>query len=61
MVAAVAMGLNAIARTTKEDLRASDANFQPAKLIDDVKAVHWKEHVTGNGWKGRVGLKLCVV
>lgn len=56
-VAAVAMVLNAIART-QEDLRASDANFQQAKLIDDVKAVNRKERVTGSGWESRVGLTL---
>jgi hypothetical protein len=57
-VAAVATVLNAIART-EGDLRASDANFQQAKLIDDVKAAHWKERVTGNGWNGRAGLTLA--
>jgi hypothetical protein len=57
-VAAVAMVLNAIARTQK-DLRATDANFQQAKLIADIKAVHWREHVTGDGWKGRAGLTLA--
>ena len=57
-VATVAMVLNAIART-QGDLRASDANYQQSKLIDDVKAAHWKEHVTGNGWKGRAGLTLA--
>lgn len=57
-IAAVAMVLNAIART-QADLRASDTNFQQAKLIDDVKAAHWKELVTRGGWKGRVGLTLA--
>lgn len=56
-VAAVAMVLNAIART-RADLRASDANFLEAKLIDDVKAAHWKERVSHGGWKGRAGLTL---
>jgi hypothetical protein len=57
-VAAVAMVLNAIERT-RADLRANDANFLQEKLIDDVKDAHWKEHVTGGGWKGRVGLALA--
>lgn len=57
-VAAVATVLNAIART-EGDLRASDANFQQAQLIDDVGAAHWKERVTGSGWNGRAGLTLA--
>ncbi len=57
-VAAAVMVLNAIDRT-RADLRASDANFQQAGLIGDVKAAHWKERVTGEGWKGRVGLTLA--
>jgi hypothetical protein len=57
-VASVAMVLNAIART-RGDLRANDANYQQSKLIDDIKAAHWKEHVTGSGWKGRRGLTLA--
>ena len=57
-VATVTMVLNAIART-QGDLRASDAYYQQSKLIDDVKAAHWKEHLTGAGWKGRVGLTLA--
>ncbi|MHB9096500.1 MAG: phytochelatin synthase family protein [Syntrophales bacterium] len=57
-VAAVAMVLNAIART-QEGLRTSDVNFQQAKLIADVKSVHWKERVAGSGWEGRAGLTLA--
>ena len=57
-VAAVAMVLNAINRTHGA-LRAQDANYQQSRLIDDVKAVHWKERVTGDGWKGRRGLTLA--
>ncbi len=57
-VAAVTMVLNAIART-REDLRASDANFQQAGVVEKVKAAHWKERVTAGGWNGRVGLTLA--
>jgi len=57
-VATVAMVLNAIDRT-RQELRAEDTNYQQSKLIDDVKAAHWKEHVTGDGWKGRRGLTLA--
>jgi len=57
-VAAVAMVMNAINRT-QGDLLARDANYQQAKLIDDVQAVHWKERVMGNRWKGRKGLTLA--
>lgn len=56
-VAAVAMVLNAIART-RADLQADDTNFLQGKLIDDIKAAHWKERVTAGGWNGRVGLTL---
>jgi hypothetical protein len=27
-------------------------------LLDDVKAAHWKERVTADGWEGRKGLTL---
>jgi hypothetical protein len=57
-VASVAMVLNAIDRT-RGDLRANDANFQQLKIIDAVKAAHWKEHLTEGGWQGRVGLTLA--
>ena len=57
-VAAVAMVLNAIART-QGDLKASDANFRQAQLPEEVRAAHWKEHVTGSGWNGRAGLTLA--
>lgn len=57
-VAAVAIVMNAIART-QGDLKASDANFRQAKLLEEVRAGHWKERVTGSGWNGRVGLTLA--
>ncbi len=57
-VAAVTIVLNAIARTGG-DLRASDANYQQSKLLDDVKAAHWKERLTDKGWEGRKGLTLA--
>lgn len=57
-VAAVTIVLNAITRTSR-DLRANDANFQQSKLLDDVKAAHWKERLTDKGWEGRKGLTLA--
>lgn len=56
-VAAVAIVLNAMERT-RIDLQANHTNFLQAKLIDDVKAAHWKERVNPGGWQGRVGLTL---
>ncbi len=57
-VAAVTIVLNAIARTSG-DLRANDANYRQSKLLDDVKAAHWKERLTDKGWEGRKGLTLA--
>ncbi|MEE9912973.1 MAG: phytochelatin synthase family protein [Deltaproteobacteria bacterium] len=57
-VASVTIVLNAIARTSG-NLRAGDANYQQAKLLDQVRAEHWKERLTGNGWKDRKGLTLA--
>jgi hypothetical protein len=57
-VAAVAMVLNAIARS-QSDLRANDTNFRQEKLIADVKASHWRERVSAGGWNGRYGLTLA--
>jgi len=57
-VAAVAMVMNAIART-EGGLKASDANFRQDRLLEEVRAARWKERVTAKGWEGRKGLTLA--
>lgn len=57
-VAAVVIVLNAIDRT-RADLKASDTNFLQEKMVEEVRAAHWKERITAGGWQGRVGLTLA--